>query len=114
MGDIGQNQSGVAAAVAAQYDRETGEEAGAAVARTSNATAAVVQAQGITIAQVNDCLNGNAGGTEEVATDREENVLTATIPDQKVLANTGGPALLLPALGLLLISSVALRNLLRR
>ena len=79
--------------------------------------AMVAQEQGVTIAQVNECLNGVAGtdtDAEEVATDNKDAVLAETIPDQKVLANTGGPALLLPALGLLLISSVALRSFLRR
>ncbi len=83
--------------------------------------AEVAQEQGVSIEQVNECLNGAAGtGGDDTGDDtadttsREADVLASTIPDQKVLANTGGPALLLPALGLLLISSVALRNLLRR
>lgn len=79
--------------------------------------ATVAQEQGVTIAQVNDCLNG-VDDTDDTDTNTADgvprDVLTSTIPDQQVLANTGGPALLLPALGLLLISSVALRNLLRR
>lgn len=99
----------------------------------SEAVAEVAQEQGVSIAQVNECLNGAAGtggddagdanGDEASDTNGDENgdqtgdeadVIAATIPDQEVLANTGGPALLLPALGLLLISSVAIRNILRR
>lgn len=81
--------------------------------------AMVAQEQGVTIAQVNDCLNGvDDTDTDDTDTNTADgvpkDVLTSTIPDQKVLANTGGPALLLPALGLLLISSVVLRNLLQR
>ena len=43
-------------------------------------------------------------------------VLTDSIPEQKVLADTGGPLILLPALGLLLVTAGAtmLRILLRR
>jgi len=116
VGDITQGQGGTASAASRQY---------------SEAVAEVAQAQGVSIAQVNECLNGAAGTdgddngrdkTDRAGTggddDRDvrsaDGVLASTIPDQKVLANTGGPALLLPALGLLLISSVALRNLLRR
>lgn len=111
IGDITQGQTGDANAAAEQY---------------SEAVAVVAQEQGVSIAQVNACLNGAAGtdtdgkGTKnvdtddrDVATDNKDAVIAKTIPDG-VLANTGGPALLLPALGLLLISSVAIRNLLRR
>jgi hypothetical protein len=43
-------------------------------------------------------------------------VIIDTIPDQKVLADTGGPFILLPALGLLFVTAGAtmLRILLRR
>jgi len=164
IGDITQIQDGEANAAAMQY---------------SEAVAEVAQEQGVSIAQVNECLNAAAteettggttdettggttdettggttdettggttdettggttdettGGTTDETTggttkentadtttgdnttaDAEAEVIADTIPDQKVLANTGGPALvLLPALGLLLISSVAIRNLLRR
>jgi len=116
IGDITQIQDGEANAAAMQY---------------SEAVAEVAQEQGVSIAQVNECLNGAAdtdgdgtdtddtGGDDTAKTggadvNGEGEVLTDTIPNQKVLANTGGPALLLPALGLLLISSVAIRNLLRR
>ncbi len=106
-------------------------EQGEAVA-DRGVVAEVAQEQGVSIEQVNECLNGAAGtggddtgdntgdDTADTGDDtadtasREADVLATTIPDQKVLANTGGPALLLPVLGLLLISSVALRNLLRR
>lgn len=120
IGDITQSQTG---------------DANAAAADNSEAVAEVAQEQGVSIEQVNECLNGAAAGgttdetpggttnettegtngTATITGDREAEVLVETIPEQKVLANTGGPALvLLPALGLLLISSVALRNLLRR
>ncbi len=117
VGDIIQGQTGNATAASEQY---------------SEAVAEVAQEQGVSIEQVNECLNGAAGtggddtgdntgdDTADTGDDtadtasREADVLASTIPDQKVLANTGGPALLLPVLGLLLISSVALRNLLRR
>lgn len=110
VGDITQGQTGNATAASEQY---------------SEAIAEVAQEQGVSIEQTNECLNGAAdtGGndtgddtadTGDDTASREADVLASTIPDQKVLANTGGPALLLPALGLLLISSVALGNLLRR
>jgi hypothetical protein len=86
--------------------------------------AEVAQEQGVAIEQVNECLNGGVGTIDDTGDDTdadtddgtaaERDVLASTIPEQKVLANTGGPALLLPVLGLLLISSVAIRNILQR
>ena len=130
IGDIKQNQQGSANANATNGESTSSQEA--------SAVAEVAQAQGVSIEQVNECLNGAAaGGTTDkttggttnettggttsettagttAAVNSKADVIASTIPDQKVLANTGGPALLLPALGLLVISSVGLRNLLRR
>jgi hypothetical protein len=91
IGEFGvvQNQEGNAAA-AAQY---------------GNATAEVAQEQGVSVAQVNECLNGAGGGPGvRVAADADdqfkEGVLAATIPD-KLLPNTGGmPLLALAVIGL--------------
>ena len=95
IGDITQSQTG-----------------GATASGTTTAIAAVAQYSGLSIAQVNECLNGAArtpGG-------KTTGVIHVTIPDQKVLADTGGPAVLLPALGLLLVAGGAtmIRTLLRR
>ncbi len=127
IGDI--NTSNAAIQYASAVGGNGGGGEGAA-GGDAEAAAEIAQETGFTIAQVNECLNGSADtdtddtgtddtgtddtGTDDTGTDDPGDVLTNTIPDEKVLANTGGPALLLPALGLLLISSVALRNLLRR
>lgn len=115
VGDINQAQTSNTNAATDQY---------------SDALAEVAREQGVSITQANECLNGAAGtggedtsddtgtdgtgGDNAGSTNTPEDVLSATIPDQKVLANTGGPAALLPALGLLLVSSLALGHLLRR
>lgn len=140
IGAITQAQTGTATAVAvdeegddaaptaeaAAEDSDSGSEAevvdeeagdgGEVVAPDRGVLATVAQEQGVTIAQVNECLNGVSDTDTDTAagTATEKDVLASTIPEQKVLANTGGPALLLPALGLLLISSVAITNILRR
>ena len=130
VGDINQNQQGSANAVAANGESTSSQEDGA--------VSEVAQEQGVSIWQVNECLNGVVAGTtgpttaetttetttETTAdttaqttaeTNRQAGVIKDTIPDQKLLVNTGGPVLLLmPALGLLLISSLVLKNLLRR
>ena len=115
----------IADAVAGQY----GEANAAAIAEADAVN--IANATGIDVGTVNACLNGLAdapgdgtprgdttsggdttGGNREVAAD----VIIKTIPDQKVLADTGGPVVLLPALGLLLVTAGAtvLRVLLRR
>jgi hypothetical protein len=100
IGDISQGQTGNANVASDRY---------------SEAVAEVAQEQGVSLEQINACLNGASDtGTDTTGTDNQDDVLASTIPDQKVLANTGGPALFLPALGLLLIFSIALRSLLRR
>jgi hypothetical protein len=110
VGDINQAQTSNTNAATDQY---------------SGALAEVAREQGVSITQANECLNGTTGtggatgndgtgGDDAGSTNTPEDVLSATIPDQKVLANTGGPAALLPALGLLLVSSLALGHLLRR
>ena len=137
--DIDQNQQGSANAVAANGESTSSQE--------DSAVAEVAQEQGVSIWQVNECLNGVVAGTTgptiadtttadtttadtttadtttadtttadtTADTNRQAGVITDTIPDQKLLVNTGGPALvLMPALGLLLISSLVLKNLLRR
>jgi hypothetical protein len=85
----------------------------------------IANVTGIDVSTVNACLNGLAkapgagtpggdttSGNRKVAAD----VIVDTIPDQKVLADTGGPAVVLPALGLLLVTAGAtvLRILMRR
>jgi hypothetical protein len=100
IGDITAVQSGAADAAAGQYNSEV--------------IAEVAQEQGVSVAQVNECLNGVAdngklpddgkNGDDDgdvgalTKTPRGE-VLTVSIPDQKVLADTGG----LPLSGLALI-----------
>jgi hypothetical protein len=145
VGDINQNQQGSANAVAANGESTSSQE--------DSAVAEVAQEQGVSIWQVNECLNGVVAGTTgptiadttaadtttadtttadtttadtttadtttadttTADTNRQAGVITDTIPDQKLLVNTGGPALvLMPALGLLLISALVLKNLLRR
>jgi hypothetical protein len=115
--------------------------AGASAGAVADADAVnIANVTGIDLSAVNACLNGftkapgdgtpgggttNGGGTtgggdttggggttRAVAAD----VIIDTIPDQKVLADTGGPLILLPALGLLFVTAGAtmLRILLRR
>ena len=119
------NAGAVANAVAGQY----GEANAAAIAGADAVN--IANATGIDVGTVNACLNGLAkapgddtpgGDTTTGADTTGENrkvaadVIIDTIPDQKVLADTGGPAVLLPALGLLLVTAGAtvLRVLLRR
>lgn len=112
----------VADAVADQYGKANAAAiAGADATNIANAT-------GIDLSTVNACLNGFAkapgdgtpgGGTtngEGTARSVAADVIIDTIPDQKVLADTGGPLLLLLALGLLFVTAGAtmLRTLLRR
>ena len=112
-----------------------GASAGAVAGAVADADAVnIANVTGIDLSAVNACLNGftkapgdgtpgggttNGGGTtggggttRAVAAD----VIIDTIPDQKVLADTGGPLILLPALGLLFVTAGAtmLRILLRR
>jgi hypothetical protein len=125
------NAIAVATATAgANADAAADAVAGANAVNIANAT-------GIDISTVNECLNGFAkapdggppgGGTTNGgdttsggdATDLNRtvaaDVIIDTIPDQKVLADTGGPVVLLPALGLLLVTAGAtmLRVLLKR
>jgi hypothetical protein len=130
IGAIGviQNQSGNAEAIA--VGGAGGDTTGGG--GDAEAVAEVAQAQGVSIAQVNECLNaadegpggdtttgeGTTGGSTTGGDDgtASADVIKGTIPDQKVLAATGGPAVLLPALGLLLVASgaAAIRALLRR
>jgi hypothetical protein len=137
IGGITQGQFGDADAIANAPASAGEETTGGASAETSaEAVAEIAQEQGVSIAQVNECLNGaaetpggdttNGGGTTNGGTTTGDltttegtvsaNVIVATIPDQKVLADTGGPAVLLPAIGLLLVTSGAamLKALLRR
>ncbi len=112
IGDITQVQFGDADAVAgtaadAQY--------------SSEAVAEVAQEQGVSIGQVNECLNGQApldgdgNGDDEAGVftiTSHGKVLTASIPDQKVLAATGGmplPGLAIVGLGLMAAGASLLR-----
>jgi hypothetical protein len=131
------NAIAVATATAgANADAAADAVAGANAVNIANVT-------GIDISTVNECLNGFAkvpdggppgGGTTNGGdttssgdttsggdvTDLNRTVAAGviidTIPDQKVLADTGGPVVLLPALGLLLVTAGAtmLRVLLKR
>jgi hypothetical protein len=90
IGEFGviQNQTGNAVAAVEQY---------------GDAIAEVAQEQGVSVAQVNECLNG-AEGPGVRTTSGDDNpkagVLAATIPD-KLLPNTGGmPLVGLAAIGL--------------
>ena len=90
--DNTQNQFGTDNAAAAQY---------------VDATAEVAREHGVSIAQANECLNGaantpdgnvdNVDGAEndvDIITETPHGeVLTESIPDQKVLADTGGTPL---------------------
>jgi hypothetical protein len=97
-----------------------GEENGGGDAR---AIARIAQEQGVSVAQVNECLNGaaeRAGGDRALilaADDRhKQGVLAATIPD-KVLPFTGGMSLTgLAALGLVIaaVGAIVLRAVLSR
>ena len=136
------NASAGAGAVAiAGATATAGANANAVAAAVANANAVnIANVTGIDVATVNACLNGLAkasgdgppggdttgrdttggdttggdttGGGGAVAAD----VIIKTIPDQKVLADTGGPLILLPALGLLFLTAGAtmMRILLRR
>jgi hypothetical protein len=117
--------------------------ADAVAAAVANAIAVnIANVTGIDVGTVNACLNGlakapgdgtpggdttngghttNGGGTTAADITGENrrvaaDVIIDTIPDQKVLADTGGPLLLLLALGLLFVTAGAtmLRILLRR
>jgi hypothetical protein len=79
------------------------------------ATVAFAQAVAIDDRADTTTADTTTADTTTADTNRQAGVITDTIPDQKRLVNTGGPALvLMPALGLLLISSLVLKNLLRR
>ena len=78
----------------------------------SNAAAAqyaeIAQDSGVSIEQLNECLNGAAGtGDDDVrgAVDEPDSVRSASIPEVKALVNTGGIPLLAGA-GLLLVASI--------
>ncbi len=62
-----------------------------------------------------DTTGGDTTGGDTTGGAVPADVIVKTIPDQKVLADTGGPIVLLPALGLLLVTAGAtvLRVLLR-
>jgi hypothetical protein len=118
IGAIGviQNQSGNAEAIA--VGGAGGDTTGGG--GDAEAVAEVAQAQGVSVAQVNECLNaadeGPGGDTTGEDGKVAADVIKGTIPDQKVLANTGGPVVLPLGLGLLLVAIGAsvLRVLLRR
>jgi hypothetical protein len=120
-GDQNANANANAIAVATATAAATSGAAAVADADAVN----IANVTGIDVSTVNACLNGLAkapgagtpggdttSGNRKVAAD----VIVDTIPDQKVLADTGGPAVLLPALGLLLVTAGAtvLRILMRR
>jgi hypothetical protein len=115
IGDITQTQDGDADAVAVD---------------NSEAVAAVAQYSGVSIGQVNECLNGqapldqNPPGDENPPPGEEPKVvetftktphgevLTVSIPDQKVLADTGGmplPGLAIVGLSLMAAGASLLR-----
>ena len=138
--------AGAGAVAIAGATATAGANANAVAAAVANANAVnIANVTGIDVATVNACLNGLAkapgdgppggdttgrdttggdttggdttggdttGGGGAVAAD----VIIKTIPDQKVLADTGGPLILLPALGLLFLTAGAtmMRILLRR
>jgi hypothetical protein len=136
IGDITQTQTGNATAIdrdrrdAADVDAASTVEASAADSTadasaeatvadpTAGAVAQVAQEQGVSIAQVNECLNAadnvkppDNGTTDDGTTGDDDGdvgaltktphgvVLTVSIPEQKVLADTGG----MPLSGLALI-----------
>jgi hypothetical protein len=70
--------------------------------------AEVAQKQGISIKQVNECLNSakTAATEAKTAAAQQYGVIEKSIPNKKVLANTGGFPLLAGA-GLLLLASIA-------
>jgi hypothetical protein len=115
IGEIGVTQSQYGNAAAIAIGGGSGDSGGGGSARV---VAQVAQAQGVSVAQVNECLNADRPGGDTTGDDgtASADVIKGTIPDQKVLAATGGPAVLLPALGLLLVASgaAAIRALLRR
>jgi hypothetical protein len=117
IGEIGVTQSQYGNAAALAIGGGGGDSGGGGSAR---AVAQVAQAQGVSVAQVNECLNaadeGPGGDTTGEDGKVAADVIKGTIPDQKVLANTGGPVVLPLGLGLLLVASGAsvLRVLLRR
>ena len=114
--DVTQNQYANAGATA--NGGGGGEETGGGDAR---AIARIAQEQGVSVAQVNECLNGAAerGGDRALILDakgdrHKEGVLAATIPD-KVLPFTGGvPLPGLAALGLAAVGVSVLRAVLSR
>ena len=77
----------------------------------SNAAAAqyakIAQDSGVSVKQLNQCLNGAAGTGDDVrgAVDEPGSVRSASIPEVKALVNTGGIPLLAGA-GLLLVASI--------
>ena len=98
-------------------------EANAAATQYGEAAAVVAQEQGVTIAQVNECLNSFGGkdfggkdfggkDLDKVGSDEEgkfkKGVLSDTIPKQVVLADTGGvPLIGLAVIGLGMIAAGA-------
>ena len=80
----------------------------AASVQYAEAVAEVAQDSGVSVEQLNECLNGAADtGDEDVrgAVDDPDGVRSASIPEVKALVNTGGIPLLAVA-GLLLVASI--------
>ena len=85
----------------------------------AEALARIAQETGVSIEQVNECLNaaGNGGGEDEeeaevnsanTAAARQYGVIAKTIPQTKALVNTGGPSLIGLAVISLAISVVGI------
>ena len=126
--------AGAFANVGATADADATGDAAAAVADADAVNIANVT--GLDVSTVNACLNdfakapgkkatktpATSGGpsttrmADTTVTTVAADVIVKTIPDQKLLADTGGPVVLLPALGLLLVTAgvTVLRVLLRR
>ncbi len=134
-GDQNANANADAGAVAnVGATADAGGDAAAAAVADADAVN-IANVTGLDVSTVNACLNDLAEERVEKptkgpattsrldttspldTTDRTvaADVIIETIPDQKVLADTGGPVVLLPALGLLLVTAGAtvLRVLLR-